>query len=247
MRTVDHDPGLYGRSFADVYDAWYGDVSDVEGTVNHVRLCAAGGPVLELGSGTGRLMAPLAAAGVPVTALDASPEMNRRLRRRIPGAEIVEADMARLPLRGRHYATVLIAFNTICNLVAPGAQTRCVAEAARVLRPGGVLVVELLVPPDPSVPAVHGTSVRGTADGVTVLMSTTAGGDDDHVLGRHIEVGDDGSHRVRPWELRWLAPSRLDTMAARAGLRLEHRWADWSGTRFDADADSHVSTYRRTG
>ena len=93
----------YGDRFADVYDDWYGDVSDVDGTVAFVaeRARRAGGrPVLELGVGTGRLALPLAAAladeGIAVRGLDASPAMVERLRAK-PGAgrvEVVVADMA---------------------------------------------------------------------------------------------------------------------------------------------------------
>ena len=60
------EPQAYGEAIADVYDDWYGDVSDVAGTVTTVTALAAGGAVLELGIGTGRLALPLHAAGVEV-------------------------------------------------------------------------------------------------------------------------------------------------------------------------------------
>ena len=58
------EPSAYGDAFADVYDDWYADVSDVGGTVDTVHRLAAGGPVLELGIGTGRLAIPLKEAGL---------------------------------------------------------------------------------------------------------------------------------------------------------------------------------------
>ena len=69
------EPSAYGEAMADVYDDWYAEVSDVEGTVARIAELAAGGPVLELGIGTGRLALPLAAAGVEVHGIDASPAM----------------------------------------------------------------------------------------------------------------------------------------------------------------------------
>ena len=93
-----YGPATYGDRFADVYDDWYADVSDVEATVERVVAlaggadAAAGGAerpaVLELGAGSGRLALPLAAAGLDVWALDASPAMVGRLRAK-PGAERV--------------------------------------------------------------------------------------------------------------------------------------------------------------
>ena len=52
--------------FADIYDAWYQEVTDVEGTVTYQRV-GGGRPALELGVGTGRLAIPLAETGVDVS------------------------------------------------------------------------------------------------------------------------------------------------------------------------------------
>ncbi len=56
-----YEPSTYGDRFADVYDDWYEDVTDVDATVARVAALAGRGPVLELGAGSGRLAVPLAA------------------------------------------------------------------------------------------------------------------------------------------------------------------------------------------
>ena len=82
-----YGPSTYGDRFADVYDDWYADVSDVDATVGRVAaLAGPGGRVLELGAGSGRLAVPLAARGLDVWAVDASPAMLDRLRAR-PGGD----------------------------------------------------------------------------------------------------------------------------------------------------------------
>ena len=63
------------------------------------------------------------------------------------------------------------------------------------------------------------------------------------VTGQHVELRD-GSVRLRPWRVRYLSPDQLDAMAGAVGLALSERWADWRGTPFDDDSDSHVSVYR---
>ena len=50
-----YDASTYGERFADVYDDWYGDLGDPQACVDTVARLAGGGPVLELGVGTGRL------------------------------------------------------------------------------------------------------------------------------------------------------------------------------------------------
>ncbi len=62
----------YGRSFADVYDEWYGDLDDLAVLIELLAELADGGPVCELGVGTGRIAIPLAATGVDVIGVDAS-------------------------------------------------------------------------------------------------------------------------------------------------------------------------------
>src|SRR5215212_10066516 len=63
----------------------------------------AGGPVLELGCGTGRISLPLARAGVTVVGIDRSTEMLHRARQRLRRARLgdrvrlIRADMRALP------------------------------------------------------------------------------------------------------------------------------------------------------
>ena len=65
--SVNYLCSTYGDAFADVYDDWYQQVTDVEGTVALISNLSEGLDVLELGVGTGRLALPIAAAGVPIT------------------------------------------------------------------------------------------------------------------------------------------------------------------------------------
>jgi len=60
-----------------------------------------------------------------------------------------------------------------------------------------------------------------------------------------IHVSPAGDVHTWPVRLRYSYPDELDAMAARAGLRLEHRWSNWARDQFDSDSSAHVSVYVR--
>jgi SAM-dependent methyltransferase len=238
-----YGPASYGDGFADVYDDWYADVSPPEATARFLAERTRG-PVLELGSGTGRLAGPLLAAGVPVVGLDASAAMLARSRAGHPGIPVVRADMAEPPVRPGCAGAVLIAFNTLFNLPTAGAQRRCLTDARRVLAPGGLVVVEAFVPGTGAEEAADRVDVvRLEADLVVLRVSRTEPGQRT-VAGHHVELRDGQPVRLRPWQVRFATPGELDGMAATAGLALVERYEGWRGEPFGEASGAHVSVYR---
>lgn len=246
-----YESSTYGERFADVYDDWYPDVTDAEGCVATILALverAGGGPVLELGVGTGRLAVPLARSGLEVHGVDASQAMLERLRAR-PGGEAVRTvlgDMAEVELPDLEpCAVVLIAFNTLFNLGTEDAQARCLQRAARALAPSGRLLVETFVPRDDedgsgAVTAVEPRRIELDQVVLTVSRSDPA---DQTVTGQHVQLTERGV-RLRPWHLRWLRPDQLDELAGRAGLALDWRAAGWRDEPFDDSSAAQVSCYR---
>ena len=82
---------LYDR-IARIYDPWSASVTeDIGFYVDHAL--AAGGPVVELAVGTGRIAVPTALAGVPVIGVDQSPgmlEVAREYAKRAGVADLVD-------------------------------------------------------------------------------------------------------------------------------------------------------------
>ena len=242
-------PESYGEAFADVYDDWYADVSDTEGTVAHLAALAAGRPVLELGIGTGRLALPLAAAGVAVSGVDASPAMVARLAAK-PGGDTLEVavgDMADVeaiaPPAGTRFGVAFAAFNTLFNLTDLTAQQRCLRGVAARLTPEGRLVVEANVfDPDPD--PRDAVTVRSLEPGRVVLSVSRADPAAQTVTGQFVDLADGAPVRLRPWSLRYASPEQLDDLAAGAGLVLDERRGGWRGEAFTEASPLHVSSYR---
>jgi len=245
---ADYDATTYGESFADVYDEWYGDVSDVDATVTTIAALAGSGAVLELGVGTGRLAIPLAAAGTTVVGVDASPAMLERFATK-PGSEAVpvhQLDMANITVLGPHspdgFSVVFAAFNTFFNLPDDAAQAACLSGAASLLADGGVVAIEGFVPPAEGLND-GGVSVREVTTDAAVITVSKHDAAHQVIRGHHVEIRAEGN-RLRPWLIHYRTPAQLDASAAATGLVLSDRWADWGRTPF-ADHDTHVSIYRK--
>lgn len=240
-----HDYGLYARSFADVYDAWYEDLHDVaEIVAAFTSRCAAGGSILELGSGSGRLSTPLVHSGFNVVAVDSAVSM---LTQDFSSSHKLAADMACLPLADNSADAALIAYNTLFNLAGSDLQAQCVAEAARVLRPGGLLAIEAFIAPETDPDTPFGVSVvphHTHGDRRMAILTWHDPADGEVITGAHVELGPQGV-RTRPWQLVYRSPASIDELAVASGFRLAERHNDWAGTTFDPGSVRHVSWYRR--
>lgn len=223
-------------------------------TVDRLAELAGDGPALELAIGTGRVAVPLAERGVPVSGIELSRPMIARLREKVgDGIPVVQGDMATTRVPGE-FSLVYLVFNTIANLLTQDAQVDCFRTAAAHLRPGGCFVVELWVPdvpPRSSSAPVQAFTVRDGYLGLDVLDTATQ-----RVMSHHVVFddrlpsggsGDPREARLGRTPHRYVWPSELDLMARLAGLRLEARYADWSGGQFTSASGSHVSVYRAPG
>ncbi len=234
----------YGDAFADVYDDWYRDVSDVEATVDLVRsIVPPTGRVLELGVGTGRLALPLAGAGLIVMGIDSSAEMLARLHAKDPAGAVttVHGDMVD-DLPAGPFDMVLVAYNTWFNLLSAERQAAGFAAVADRLAPDGSFLVEAFVPVAHSGSQV---SVRSLATDRVVLSVSIHHGDDQTAEGQYVELSEAGGVRLRPWAIRWSTVEQLDTMAASAGLVMADRWGDVDRRPFTTDSERHVSRYEK--
>ncbi|MGF1504844.1 MAG: class I SAM-dependent methyltransferase [Anaerolineae bacterium] len=132
-------------SIAPFYDAENaGFVEDIEA---YLRLAEdTGGPILEVGCGTGRVALALAANGYPVTGVDRSEAMLARARTRPnTGVTWVRADIGDLAL-GEVFALVLFTYSGFNHLLSADAQIEALAALLRHTKPGGTLVLDLLNP-----------------------------------------------------------------------------------------------------
>jgi SAM-dependent methyltransferase len=94
--------------------------------------------VLDGGCGTGRVAIELARRGLSVLGVDLDPHMLDAARAKAPDLTWLEGDLAEVEL-GRRFEAVVLAGNVMI-FVRPGSESRVVANMARHLVPGGLLV-----------------------------------------------------------------------------------------------------------
>ena len=128
----------------------------------HLRLCASvewaalvrdellpwvlddsdlGDDVLEIGAGPGLVTDLLLDLAPRVTAVEIDEGLATQLRQRLAGmpVEVVTADATALPLPADRFSAAAC-FTMLHHIPDPAAQDRALAELARVLRPGGLLL-----------------------------------------------------------------------------------------------------------
>lgn len=113
----------------------------------------AGGPVLELGCGTGRVLLPLARQGIEITGLDASPSMLQVCTEKLADEPVdlqervtlLEGDMTRFDV-GDSFHLVTIPFRSFQHLLETQQQLDCLANVHRALAPGGKFILDLFNP-----------------------------------------------------------------------------------------------------
>lgn len=201
----------------------------------YIHLAEVAGPrVLELGCGSGRLLAPLAAAGKRVVGVDSSAAMLRRARARLQSAitrgqvVLVQGNMQDLSELGpESFDLVILPLNGLLHVDDHGSQRHVLEQAAGVLRPGGLLAVDVLhAVPDALAPfdgrAVHEGSWED-GNGVVAKFSSRTVDWTNQLIATEVwydVIGSDGAlsrHRTA-FTMRWVTPAELTLMLEVTGF-----------------------------
>jgi SAM-dependent methyltransferase len=190
---------------------------------------ARGGPVLDVGAGTGRVALHLAAQGYPVVALDTEPALLAALEHRAGGlpVETVVGDARALDL-GRRFGLIIAPMQTVQLLGGPDGRAAFLAGAREHLLPDGLLASAIAHPLEgfdtsevqPPAPDL------GEAGDVQLISRPIAIREaPDHVLlvREREAIARDGTRTLERDETRLdrLAPETFAAEGAAAGLREE--------------------------
>jgi SAM-dependent methyltransferase len=147
-------------AIAELYDPWSRSVTeDVPFYVAEAR--KAGGPIVELGVGTGRIAVPTAAAGIAVIGVDSSAGMLDVCRRAADAAGVMElldlrlGDLAAPPVSER-VRLVTCPFRSYLHLPDEESRLAALRAARELLVPGGRLIFDVFAPRRDDIRETHG-------------------------------------------------------------------------------------------
>lgn len=207
-----------------------------------------GGPVLDIGCGTGRIAIPAAMSGVEVLGLDISGTMLDLCETKLeavgdlPGSvELLLGDMRDF-VPERRFGLALMAYRTFMHLLEPEDQLAALACARDALEPGGTLILNLwaaspeliapLVGPTGGVLRLVGRHRFEDGSGLVHYRATRCEPEgqrihEEHLLHELDESGQiEGSHALS-MERAWLTLREMGHLVARAGFEVGALFGDF--------------------
>jgi SAM-dependent methyltransferase len=235
------------KSIAELYDyvVPYRERQDVAFYVEMAR--ESGGPVLEVGCGTGRVLIPTARAGIEITGLDLSPHMLEVCRGRLKAGpeevrsrvRLVQADMRQFEL-SQAFQLVTLPFRPFQHLTTVEDQLACLGCIRRHLAEGGRLILDIF---NPSMEALTRTNFGeevseepefSMPDGRKVIrrhkiVSRDVANQINAVELIHYVTHPDGRQErlVQAFPMRYLFRFEAEHLLARAGFEVEQLYADY--------------------
>ncbi|AZO34169.1 MAG: methyltransferase domain-containing protein [Mesorhizobium sp.] len=240
------DKFIYNEDWASIYEKFSilrGKRDEAAETVAFLEPCASGGSALELGVGDGRVAAPLSERGVRVEGIDNSDSMLELLARRTDLVKAWKGDIANFRSE-RRYNLVYCVWNTFPLLVTRETQIACLRSAVEALDDGGIIVIDVGVPPLDGLVSGQKTSTLFVDHENTILNSAIHDPLTQTFVSTLLWFSGTEVRRL-PHRVRYVYHQELDTMAECVGLELAERWGDWTRGAFTKESKRHISVYRR--
>jgi SAM-dependent methyltransferase len=215
---------------------------------------AAGGPVIELGCGTGRIALPLGRAGVRLLGIDRSAAMLERARTRVrrgkltDRVQLIRGDIRFLPFPAAATAMVMAPYGILQSLLRERDLAATLADVHRVLEPGGAFGLELVA----DLPSweeyrkrVSLKGWRGRRGGEHLTLTETVRQDRAHrltIFDQEFTRSEGGRRRVHRFSLtfRTLGVPQMARRLEKAGFEITALLGDYRGAPWDARAEVWV-------
>jgi SAM-dependent methyltransferase len=227
-------------SIARLYDPWSVSVTEDVGFYVDLAL-EAGGPVVELGVGTGRIAVPTAAAGVRVIGVDSSRGMLEVCAEAAAAAGVSHlldlrvGDLAKPPVAER-VPLVTCPFRAFLHLHSDEERLQALGAARQLLEPGGLLAFDVFAPGPDDIAETNGRWLE-REPGIFERA-------DWNTERRRLTLSVRGPDGATTMELAWLSPEEWGALIEQAGLEVEAHYG-WFDRRPYAGGEDSVWIARR--
>jgi SAM-dependent methyltransferase len=226
-------------AIAELYDPWSASVvEDVGFYLDEAR--RSGGPVVELGVGTGRIAIPLAADGIRVIGVDSSRAMLDVCARRaaLAGVELDlrVGDLREPPVRER-VPLVICPFRSLLHLHTDEDRRRVLASVQKLLRQGGRFVFDVFTPGAEDIAQTHDRWLE-REPGIFELARWEQ-------VARTLTLTVRGPDGETTMALAWLAPDEWRALLEDSGFEVEACYGWFDRKPFTGGDDSVWITRRR--
>jgi SAM-dependent methyltransferase len=228
-------------AIAGLYDDWSRSVTEDIGFYVEEAL-ASGGPVVELGVGSGRIAVPIAETGVRVIGVDSSRGMLDVCRRRAAAAgvadriELRHGDLRRPPVAER-VPLVTAPFRSLLHLESDAARLDALTAAREILVPGGRLIFDVFAPSREDIEETNGRWLEREPG----IWERADWDEHEQVLTLSVK-GEAGRASMR---LAWLAPDRWRELLTQAGFEVLECFGWFDRTPYWGGEDTVWITERR--
>jgi len=203
---------------------------------------SARGPLLELGSGTGRILLPIARAGATIVGLDSSTNMLERCRQKLAAESAAVRGRVTLQQRDIHdfdlaarFPLIIAPFRVVQHLTTMDDQLRFLAAVARHLAPNGRFAFDVFNPYFAKLVEADGveredTPAQRLSDGRTLRRAYRIARVRwvDQVSESELIYYVDGKRYVQAFEMRWYLAAELQHLLARSGFRVRAMYGDFA-------------------
>ena len=204
-------------AIARLYDPWSAAViEDISFYVEEAM--ASGGPVVELGVGTGRIAIPTAAAGIHVIGVDTSAGMLEVCAEQGRHAGVAErldlrlGDLRRPPV-DEQVPLVTCPFRAYLHLSTDEERLEALAAARGLLGDGGRLIFDVFKPSQDDIDETHGRWIE-REPGIDERA-------DWDVVAQTLTLSVRGNGTQSTMQLSWLEPERWNSLLAEAGFTVD--------------------------
>lgn len=219
-----------------------------------------GGRVLDVMCGSGRLLVPLAQAGIRVTGIDSSAAMIEQARQRVAAAGVaarvsLHQHDVRLALPPDPYNLAIVALNSFMHLTTIEEQLTALAHIHQALNADGLLAIDVFNPHARNLADCDGELTLDRTfrldDGALVCKFVAQRADMarqiNHVTFVYDELDGNGGVRrtVHSMTLRWFYRYELEHLLERAGFIVEAIYGSYDLDPFETSSDIMLTVARR--